>query len=67
MAYGEFKDFPRATASDKVLFDKAFNIAKNLKYDVYQMGLASMVYKVFHKKTSVGAAKNEIMSNQGLA
>ena len=36
MTYGEFKDLPRATASDKVLFNKAFNIAKNLKYDGYQ-------------------------------
>ena len=32
--------------------DKAFNIAKNAKYDRYQRGLASMVYKFFDKKTS---------------
>ena len=47
MAYGDFKDLARRTASDKVLRDKAFNIAKNLKYDGYQRGLASMVYKFF--------------------
>ena len=35
MAYGNFKDLPRRTASDKVLLDKAFNIAKNSEYDVY--------------------------------
>ena len=29
MAYGDFKDLLRRTASDKVLHDKAFNIAKN--------------------------------------
>ena len=29
MAYRDFKDLPRRTASDKVLHDKAFNIAKN--------------------------------------
>ena len=29
MAYGDFKDLPRRTASDKVLRDKAFNIGKN--------------------------------------
>ena len=29
IAYGDFKDFPRRTASDKVLGDKAFSIAKN--------------------------------------
>ena len=33
MAYGDFKDIKRRTASDKTLRDKAFNIAKNPKYD----------------------------------
>ena len=36
MAYGDFKDLPRRIASDKVLLDKAFNIAKNTKYDGYK-------------------------------
>ena len=49
MAYGDFKDLARRTASDKSLRDKAFNIAKNSKYDGYQGGLASMVYKCFDK------------------
>ena len=44
MAYEDFKDLKRRTFSDKVLKDKAFNIAKNSKYDGYQRGLASMVY-----------------------
>ena len=39
MAYGDFNDLLRRTASDKVLPDKAFNIAKNPKYDGYQRGL----------------------------
>ena len=43
MAYEDFKDLVRKTASDKFLRDKAFNIAKNPKYDRYQRGLASMV------------------------
>ena len=51
MAYGDFKDLARRTASDKVLRDKAFNIAKNPKYDGYQRGLASMIYKFFDKKS----------------
>ena len=51
MAYGDFKDLARRRASDKVLRDKAFNIAKNPKYDGYQRGLASMVYKFFDKKS----------------
>ena len=50
MAYGDFKDLKRRTASDKGLRDKAFNIAKNPKYDGYQRGLASMVYTFFDKK-----------------
>ena len=47
MAYGDFKDLKRRTAPDKILRDKAFYIAKNPKYDGYQRGLASMVYKFF--------------------
>ena len=49
MAYGDFKDLARRTASDKVLRDKAFNIAKNPKYDGYQRGLASMICKFLIK------------------
>ena len=52
MAYGDFKDFKRRTASDKILRDKAFNIVKNPKYDGYQRGLSSMVYKSFDKKSA---------------
>ena len=35
MAFGDFKDLKRITASDKILRGKAFNIAKNSKYDGY--------------------------------
>ena len=51
MAYWDFTGLARRTASDKVLKDKAFNIAKNSKYDGYKRGLASMVYKYFDKKS----------------
>ena len=51
MACGDFKDIATRTASDKVLRDKRFNFAKNPKYDGYQRGLASMVYKFFDKKS----------------
>ena len=51
MSYGDFKDLKRRTAFDKSSKDKAFNIAKNPKYDGYQRGLASMVYKFFDKKS----------------
>ena len=33
MVYGDFKDLPRRTASDKVLCNQTFNISKNTKYD----------------------------------
>ena len=53
MSYGDFKDLTRITASDKILRDKAFNIAKNPKYDGYQRGLDSMLYRFFDKKLPV--------------
>ena len=62
MAYKDFNDSARRTASDKKLRDKAFNIAKNPKFDEYQRDLASMVYKFFDKKTSDSGIKNENMS-----
>ena len=40
MAYGDFKDLAKRTAADKVLRDKAFNIAKDPKYNGYQKGIA---------------------------
>ena len=52
MAYGKSKDLVKRTESDKVLGDKAFKIATDPKYDGYQRGLASMLYKCFDKKSS---------------
>ena len=49
--YGDFKIWGKRTVSDKVLRDKAFNFAKNKKYNVYQRGLSSMVYKLLVKKS----------------
>ena len=67
MAYGDFKDLKRKTQSDKILKDKAFATASNPKYDGYQRGLASMVYKFFDKKSKGSGIKNEIKENQQLA
>ena len=50
----------KRTQSDKVLRDKAFKIASDPKYDGYQRGLASMVYKFFDKKSSASAVTNEL-------
>ena len=50
MAYGKYKDLTKRTQSDTVLQDQDFEIASDPKYDGYQRGLASMVYKFFDKK-----------------
>ena len=56
MAYGAYKDLPRKTASD----DEAYAIASTPKYDQYQRGLASIVYKFFDKNLELrGTTTNE--------
>ena len=67
MVYADFKDLNRRIFADKVLRGRAFNIVKDPKYDGYQHGLASMVYKFFDKKTSGSGIKNENISNEELA
>ena len=67
MAYGDFKDLARRTASDKMLRDKAFNIDKNPKYDGYQRGLAAMVYKVVDKQSRGSGANIPLEFNEKLA
>ena len=54
--------------------EKVLNIAKNMKYDEYQRGIALMVYNLLDKKSALltgkstsGAVKSEIMPNQELA
>ena len=72
MTYRDFKDLPRRTASDKLLHNKAFDIAENPKYNGYHRGLASMVYKFFDRKialladesASSGGIKNKNMPDQ---
>ena len=66
-AYGDFKDLKRRTQSDEFLKGKAFKIASNPKYDGYQRGLASMVFKFFDKKSKGSGIENEIKQNQQLA
>ena len=66
MVYGDFKDLAKWGASDKSLRDKAFNNAKNPKYDRYQRGLPSIVYKFFDKK-SKGRGINIDANNEKLA
>ena len=69
MAFGDFQDLKNRTATENVLRDKAFNFAKNPKYDGYQRELASIVYKFFDKKTKgsgVTLAKKSIPENEQL-
>ena len=67
IAYGGFKDIVRRTASDKFLRDKTFNIAKKPKYDGYQRGLASMIYKFFDKKSKGSGVNIPLKFNEQLA
>ena len=66
MPYQDFKGLARRIASDKVLRDKAFSIAKNANYYGYQRGLAFMVCKFFDKK-SAGGGVNMHANNEKLA
>ena len=50
------KDLTKRTQSDKVLRDKTLKIANDPKYDGYQRGLTSMVYKFLEKKSSGSGA-----------
>ena len=75
MVYGDFKDLARRTVSDRALRDKTCNIAKNTKYDGYQRGLASVVYKCFDKASAsptdkyakAGGVNNEVKQNEQTA
>ena len=49
----------KGTISDKILKDRAFEIAINCGYDEYQRAVASMVYIFFDKKTGLGVSVNE--------
>ena len=67
MAYGTSKDLAKRTLSNKVLRDKTFKFASDPPYDAYQRGLASMVQKVFDKKSSgsgVDAEPNYQLANE---
>ena len=73
-AYADHKDLINRTKSDKILRDKAYDIASNPEYDGYQRGLASMVYKFFDKKSTAepsslermgsGIASSSILANE---
>ena len=72
-SYSDSKDLTKRTIADKILKSKAFDIAKDPKYDGYQRGLASMVYKFFDSKVaspdkkSLGSGAKLIPQNEQLA
>ena len=51
-AYSDSKYLTKRTVADNILKNRAFDIAKDPKYDGYQRGLASMVYKFFDSKVA---------------
>ena len=59
MAYENSKDLVKRTRPDKILRDKAIKVVSDWKYDGYQTGLPSMVYKFFDKKSSGSDIVNE--------
>ena len=66
-AYVDHKDLINRTEADKVLRDKAYDISSNPKYDSYQRGLASMVYKFFDKKSTgsgTGKPSSSILADE---
>ena len=65
-AYSDSKDLTKRTIADKILQNRAFDIAKDPKYDGYQRGLASMVYKFFDSKV-LGSGAKLIPKNEQLA
>ena len=64
--YSDSKDLTKRIIADKILKNRAFDIAEDPKYDGYQRGSASMVYKFFDSKVS-GSGTKPIPENEQLA
>ena len=64
MAYRKSKDLVKRKQSNKILKGEAFKTASNPKYDCYQRGLASMVYKFFDKTSKGSGILNQIINWQ---
>ena len=64
-AHDDSKDLNERTAADKTLRDKAYEMAKDPKYEGAQRSLASMVYKFFNKKTK-GSGVTELANKSAI-
>ena len=67
MGYSDSKQLTKRTVADKILRDRAYNIASNLSHNGYERALAASIYKFFDKKTKGTGIRNEIKQNQQLA
>ena len=65
-AYADHKDLINRTKSDRVLRDKAYDIASNPEYNGYQRGLASMLYKFFDKRSMGSGIKKDTTKSSSL-
>ena len=63
-AYSDSKDLARRTISEKILIDRAYEIARNRNYDGYQRTVASMIYKFSDKKTGPGISVSEQLAEE---
>ena len=63
-AYFDSKDLAKTTISEKILKDRAHQIARNCKYDGYQKALASMIHRLFYKKTASAITENEQLAEE---
>ena len=63
-AYADSEDLAMRSISDKILRDRAYEIAINHEYGGYQKRLASMPYNVFDKKTEKGAFINKVLARE---
>ena len=63
-AYSDSKDLANRTISDKILKDRACEIATNWKYDRYQGVFTSIVYMFFEKKAASGVSVNEQLAEE---
>ena len=63
-AYSDCKDLAKRTILDKILKDRAHEIARNRNYDGYSRALASMVYTFFDQKAGSGISVNEKLAEE---
>ena len=63
-AYSDSKDLAKRIISGKILEDKAYEIARNCKYDGYQRALTCMVYNFFDKETGSGVSVNKKLAEE---